>query len=68
MMNCDPEKEFDIRDEQQAEWLASRPVCEICGDPIQDEIYYDLNNKRVCVDCVDSYLEECEVQIDNEED
>ena len=67
-MNCDPEKEFDIRDAEETAWRASRPKCSICGDPIQDEVYYDLNAKKVCCECLDSYLEKCEVQIDNEED
>ena len=30
-MMGDPYDDFLRRDEEQAEWLANRPVCEICG-------------------------------------
>ena len=65
MLSCDPEREFDIRDAEEARWLRSRPVCDICGEPIQEDHYYDLNSEIVCDDCLDSYLKKCEVMIDN---
>lgn len=49
----DPYDDFLRRDEEQAEWLANRPVCEICGEPIQDESYHRLFEKNVCNRCLD---------------
>ena len=36
--------------EQQLEEL---PVCEICGEPIQDEHLYLINDEFVCQKCLD---------------
>lgn len=66
MLICDPMDHFNRRDAEEARWLRSRPVCDICGEPIQDESYHDLNGKKVCSDCLDSYLEKCEVTIDDD--
>lgn len=49
----DPLNDFDRIDREEAEWLESRPVCEICGHPIQDETLYLINDEFVCEKCLD---------------
>ena len=50
------------REQRQADWLDSRPKCDECGDPIQDEVYYVIGFDKVCENCLDNnhkrYVEE----------
>ena len=48
----DPYDFFEIKEAQDAAWLASRPVCDICGEPIQEDGYYEINGERWCEGCV----------------
>ena len=32
--------------------LASRPVCEDCGNPIQDEFYFEVEGDILCEECM----------------
>lgn len=48
----DPLDDFDRHDREQAAWLKSRPVCEICGKHIQDEHLYLINDEFVCEKCL----------------
>ena len=37
----------------QEEWLNSRPVCDRCGEPIQDDYYFYMGaNEQLCEDCM----------------
>ena len=49
------EQEFDRREREQEEWLNSRPVCDMCGDHIQDEGYYAIDGYNICEDCWEDY-------------
>ncbi len=49
----DPLDDFDRHDREQQKWLDSCPVCEICGEHIQDEHLYLINDEFVCPDCLD---------------
>lgn len=41
--------------ERQAEaWLAKRPVCCYCDEPIQDDFCYEINGELICDDCLDT--------------
>ena len=51
----DPIADFQAYDREQAEWLASRPMCDLCGERIQDDHYYMLPNKNVCPNCLDRF-------------
>ena len=46
----------------QDQKLARRPVCDICGEHIQDDIAYNINGGLVCRDCLENnymvYLED----------
>ena len=50
----DPLEDFNSRDREQAAYLESLPVCERCGEPIQDEHLYLINDEFVCQECLDS--------------
>ena len=51
----DPEDEFAIRDLEQYKWLQSLPVCDDCGEAIQDEYYYEIDGNKYCDRCVRSH-------------
>lgn len=62
----DPLMDFERHDREQSKWLERCPVCEICGEPIQDEHLYLINDEFVCYEClerdfrkdVDDYVEQ----------
>lgn len=44
------------------EWLADQdkelkklPVCEDCGEYIQDEYYYEIGGRKMCLQCLEEY-------------
>ena len=32
--------------------LSQRPVCEDCGEPIQDEFYFNVEGEILCEECM----------------
>lgn len=40
---------------RQEEWLESRPVCGECGEPIQDDSAYYINNNWICNKCMEDF-------------
>lgn len=51
------EQDLERREREQEEWLRSRPVCEFCGDPIQEEVYYEPEpGMKYCPDCFSEYV------------
>lgn len=34
--------------------LTRRPICFNCGEHIQSETFYEINNRIVCPDCLES--------------
>lgn len=51
-----PYKDFERHDREQQEWLDSRPVCDGCFNPIQDDFYYDIYDQKICEDCLKQYF------------
>lgn len=49
----DPVADYDAYDAECQAWLESRPVCDICGNPIQQDHYFTICGKTICPDCVD---------------
>ena len=33
--------------------LARLPVCDCCGEPIQDEFFYEFDFKKICPSCLE---------------
>ena len=38
-------------------WLARRPVCSVCGENIQEEIAYNINDELICPNCLDTHFQ-----------
>ena len=43
---------------EQDAWLAKRPICEECKEPIQDEYLFDFDGEYVCEECLPDYMNE----------
>lgn len=50
-----PLADFEAWDAERAKWLERRPKCADCGEPIQDDHYYQINGGPVCQYCLDNY-------------
>lgn len=49
----DPLKDFENHEREQAKRLERLPKCANCGEPIQDEFYYEINDEPICQECLD---------------
>lgn len=47
---------FVNHDAEQEKMLARLPVCDYCGNAIQDDWYYEIDSQRFCPDCMDKYF------------
>ena len=45
--------DLERHEREQEAWLRSRPVCAWCGEPIQEEMCYDIAGELVCENCID---------------
>ena len=52
----EPYEEAYIRDLKAEELLMQRPVCDECGNHIQDEYYFQLGDKKICPKCIEDFL------------
>lgn len=41
---------------KQDKWLSERLVCDYCGQPIQDDFYFEINGDFVCETCLDRFF------------
>ena len=49
---------YDLFVQKEAEheaWLAKRPRCSCCDNPIQDDYLYEINGEVLCIRCLDEY-------------
>lgn len=44
---------WEAHDQKQEKELEKLPYCEICGDPIQDDHLYLINDEFVCPACLE---------------
>lgn len=49
----DPLADFARHDAEQSRWLEKRPVCSECGEHIQDERCYEINDELICEECLE---------------
>jgi hypothetical protein len=54
----DPEADFTRREQEQEEWLKSRPVCAHCKEHIQDERLMVLDGQFYHFKCADKLFGE----------
>ena len=48
----DPLADFARKDADDARWLCSRPKCYECGEPIQQDFCYEINDEVICEQCL----------------
>lgn len=53
MYTDDPIADFLRYDAEQERKLEMLPVCVCCGEPIQTEEYYDINDDLFCPECME---------------
>lgn len=41
---------------QQERRLADLPKCGVCGNPIQDDHYYEIDGENICPECLDNHF------------
>jgi formylmethanofuran dehydrogenase subunit E len=46
---------FEQKENQEQSWLNQLPICSVCGEPIQDETYVDIQGMLICNGCVRDY-------------
>lgn len=44
----DPIADFHRHDSEQEKALENLPKCDYCGEPIQDDYYYDIDDYFLC--------------------
>lgn len=50
------EQQLAQREREQERWLNSRPVCGVCGEPIQDDYFYKPEDEIMCEACFNDYV------------
>lgn len=48
----DPLRDFDRHDEECEKALQKLPVCDECGEPINEDEYYDVYGEILCWTCL----------------
>lgn len=44
--------QWEAHEARQQKVLEALPQCEECGEPIQDDFYFDINDTIKCEDCM----------------
>lgn len=57
----DPIADFDRYDREQQAELDKLPKCDICGKPITDDYFYNIDGTYICESCLnDEYRKKTE--------
>ena len=56
ILTDDPVHDFDQHDREQAERLRRRPVCGVCGEPVQDDVALKIFDEWICSKCVEDNM------------
>lgn len=57
---------YDDADYARAEAEKELPVCTCCGEPIQDDFYYEIDDEILCEECLkDNYRKSVEDYIED---
>lgn len=48
--------QWEAKTRREEQWLEKRPVCFYCGEPVQEDHYFDINDEVVCQDCLDAHF------------
>lgn len=49
----DPIRDFNMKCAEEEAWLAQRPVCADCDEPIQDDHCFEFNGEYICPTCLE---------------
>ena len=49
----DPHADYAAHEREQEAWLDKLPRCSECGEPIQDEYAFLINDIWICESCLD---------------
>lgn len=47
---------WEAHQAKQDKWLSERLVCEYCGQPIQEDFYYEINSEIICEECLNRHF------------
>lgn len=47
---------WERHDAEQQKELKKLPVCEYCGEPIQEDHYFDFGDEVICESCLNGYF------------
>ena len=50
-----PIADFEAYEYEREKNLSKRPKCDICGEPIQEDYYYEIGEK-ICEGCMTEYF------------
>ena len=56
MMTCDPYRDFEREEERKQKQMERCPLCDQCGEYIQEEKYILYDGEIFCLDCWDEYV------------
>lgn len=59
MRTDDPIADFLAHDAEQQSKLDRLPKCDICGEPILDEYFYNIDGTYICEECLKSEYRKC---------
>lgn len=51
----DPIADAYQHDWEEQRWLEKLPKCVYCDEPIQDDIYFEINGEPVCEECLNEH-------------
>ena len=51
----DPLRDAEARDRDQQSELDRLPRCACCGEPIQDDFCYEINDEIICEECLNEH-------------
>ena len=52
----DPVRDAERYADRQEEQLSHLPICEVCQEPIQDEMAFNFGNEWVHRECIEGYF------------
>ena len=50
----EPSIDFERHSAAQEEKLKRAPICDECGQPIQDDFYYEIDGNKYCEECINN--------------
>lgn len=51
--------QWERHEAKKEAWLAKRPVCSYCGEPIQDDDLWDINGELYHTECAEMEFKKC---------